>query len=868
MKACSLRLKLTIPFALVYGFVSLCGIFWSHHRKLEFIRSELIGASQHYLEWSMALVSIESDPGQRQRFIASISAASDVDWLLLYDPDSGELIAGSRYEWNRKKLSELDAEIRSVIALGDTVSNSGIWQGKQLINFGQSRVFDVEGQESGFQTIRAVGSFNLEDGLNDLFKTTILMGVVWLGGGIFLFAYTVCLLKRIVIDRVQRLKHSMDSHSRGELPLNSLGKTDDEIGRLGVSFREMLSQIESSNRKVERLALVASETDNGVIITDARENIEWVNEGFTRITGYSIEEAQGKKPGVLLQGRNSDPDTIRFIRGKVAARESFSTELINYGKNGDEYFITIDAKPLFEKERFVGFIAIQRDDTARYRHEQQLRVERQKAEQANQAKSAFLAAMSHEIRTPMNGVIGVVRLLEETKLDTHQQELAGIIHRSGESLMTVINDILDFSRIEAGELKIAEDVFLLRDTIEQPLSLLIGPCEEKDLLLYINPSSALPHRVRGDPNRISQILYNLIGNAIKFTESGQVEVSFLAKRCEDDTCLLQVFVEDTGIGIAPEHLDGLFDRFYQVEDAQRFRKGTGLGLAIVKRLAELMGGSVSVESTKGKGSVFSFSVQLGVVEWEDPASSEPLYAGIPAWLSIEQPSLGKAMKSHLLDLGFEMVDAPGAARLLLCSGEPPGGLPDGADIIQLVPFSQEQVSADCYHGFRAPYLHSELSRILRVVFKQDELTSKELPADPIAREKAGPLAAGIRLLVAEDSKINQKVISAMLGSIGLKHDLVENGQEAVDAFKKSAYDLVLMDVHMPNMDGYEATQQIRSLPRGDDCIIVALSAGVLQEQEEMALNQGMDSFLSKPVKADDIRILVEKFFPAASYNEV
>ncbi len=862
MKIRSLRLKLTLPFALVYGLVSVCGIFWSQHRKLEFIRSELVGASRHYLEWSLALASIEPDPGQRQRFIASIAAASEVDWLLLYDPDTGDVLAGSRYEWNRKTLGELDAETRAIIAQGDAPGDSAIWLGRRLIHFGQSRISSVDGQESRFRTIRAAGSFNLDEGLNDLFNTSLLMGVVWLGGGIFLFACTCCLLQRIVLDRVHRLKRSMEQHSRGEPVSAPLGTVDDELGRLGESFREMLGQIESSSREVQRLALVASETDNGVIITDVDENIEWVNEGFTRITGYTLEEVRGRKPGAFLQGPNSSAGTIRFIREKVQARESFSAELINYAKNGDEYFITIDAKPLFERERFIGFIAIQRDDTERYLHEQQLRVEREKAEQANHAKSAFLAAMSHEIRTPMNGVIGVVRLLEETKLDAHQQELAGIIHRSGESLMTVINDILDFSRIEAGELKIAEEDFFLESAIEPALSLLIGPCEEKGLLLFSSRDDGLPRRARGDSNRIRQILFNLIGNAVKFTESGSVAVSFSCERLEDGFCLLKGSVADTGIGIAPGHIDGLFERFYQVDDAQtRLRKGTGLGLAIVKRLAELMGGSVSVESTVGEGSVFRFSVRLEVVEWEDSAAVEPPFKGIPAWVSVQPLPLQAEMESRLSRLGFRAVEDPGAARLVLCSGEPPKQLGPVDAVLQLVPFSQEHSGAPGCHYYRAPYLHSDLERALRSIFHEETLAAGQDSLDRTGKEKLNPPVAGISLLVVEDSKINQKVIGAMLDSIGLGHDLADDGVQAVQAFRETAYDLVLMDVHMPNMDGYEATRRIRLLPNGQDCVIVALSAGVLQEQEAMALAQGMNAFLSKPVKADDIRAVIGRFFP-------
>ena len=373
--------------------------------------------------------------------------------------------------------------------------------------------------------------------------------------------------------------------------------------------------------ELAKLSLVASFTDNLVIITDWEGRTEWVNQAFTKRTGYTLEDMLGRKPGEILQGPDTDQQTVAQIRAHLAEGQSFQAELLNYTRSGEPYWVSLQISPIRDAAgRVERFVSIQADSTELRRTQRELETAKERAEQmatqaqaANQAKSEFLATMSHEIRTPMNGILGMTELLQQTPLAPHQRELTETVAHSGQALLRIINDILDFSKIEAGQLKLAEEPFDLRPLVEGVESLVALSGHGKPVTVQTECDPAVPIRLRGDAGRLRQVLLNLVGNALKFTTAGSVVTRIRALQNEASRVQLRFEVADTGLGIAPDKMALLFQPFQQVDSsAARRHGGTGLGLAISRRLVEMMGGRMGVASTAGQGSTFWFELPLPV----------------------------------------------------------------------------------------------------------------------------------------------------------------------------------------------------------------------------------------------------------------
>ncbi|MBL8259818.1 MAG: response regulator [Candidatus Competibacteraceae bacterium] len=532
---------------------------------------------------------------------------------------------------------------------------------------------------------------------------------------------------------------------------------------------------------------------------------------------------------------------------------------------------------------------------------------KERAEAVSQAKSQFLANMSHEIRTPMNGVLGMADLLLGTELGPKQQWFARIIKQSGTSLLRIINDVLDFSKIEAGKLELEKVEFSLRALVEEVVILFAESAQRKGLeLVCATPSPAL--WVRGDPGRLRQILSNLLGNAIKFTERGEVVLRLIVLEVRPDNYCLQFEVSDTGIGVPLTEQERIFSAFNQA-DGSMTRKygGTGLGLTISKQLVELMGGMISVNSVEGRGSAFGFMLRLERPETA-PAETEQNSAQLPAMRVLvvdDHPTSGELIREQLRAAGLRAdtaADGGEALRQLRAArmaGDPyrvallDEQMPDisGPDLALAIRADAEirdtllvlltvMVFQDALHekSLRAkfeahlnkPVLKKPLRACLHRLLDEQHARGFAGAAEDDRFQQAVPQYPDARVLVVEDNPVNQEVAKATLAQFACEVTVVNNGQESLEALERKAYDLVLMDCQMPVMDGFKATERIRERERqaslaGESVkrqAIVALTAHAISGDRDHCLAVGMDDYLSKPFGRDDLGAILKRWLPA------
>lgn len=710
----------------------------------------------------------------------------------------------------------------------------------------------------------------------------------------------------------------------------SLGEQD------GTALRAQKSHFES----------IFTNTNDAMVFFDTGSRVVNINTSFTHMFGYELEEVAGRPINSVV-----DPEHREVVYGDrlILKRETVELEVIRYTKSGKPIQVLLKGGPVIVDDVVTGGYAIYADITARKHDEELLVRAKLTAEAASKAKSEFLANMSHEIRTPLNGVVSMLSMLEDTPLSRAQHEYIDMATASAETLIAVINDILDFSRIEAGRLELSPRECNMERELHLVMSILSARAREKELELLTQYDVAAPLLFMADDLRLRQILFNLAGNAVKFTNKGHILLSVKLKSMDAARkhARLLFSVKDTGIGIPKSKLTDIFEHFTQVDySSTRKVGGTGLGLAIARRLVEIMGGALNVKSREDSGSEFSFELEFPVIETASEDHLVPRYAGLQALVVDDNPVNVRILTEYLRSWGMKVVTAANATQTLrtLNEYEAAGTRLDIALVDYLMPDtdgielaakirSQQRwaslpliaVSSHWTHedsqrlrdaGFQGfvpkPISRSALDLSIQECLSDNRAdtgtaatrtgaasskgtgapagtgaagtgaagrgvaagTGSTADAHSVTHENAGkPGAAagsvptgthGLRVLVAEDNEVNRKSTQMMLEDIATTILTADNGQQALQLFKSEHFDIVLMDIQMPVMDGLETTRHIRmheAKLNARPVPIIALTANVMSRDKDTCMSAGMSDYLAKPLRKHDLRALVEKHLP-------
>ena len=653
-------------------------------------------------------------------------------------------------------------------------------------------------------------------------------------------------------------------------------------------LKSEISERKKAQKELDKFVQVIEQTPISVMITDTQGNIEYVNPFVMKKTGFTKKDLIGQNPNILKSG-NQESDFYQVLWNTISSGKTWQGEFQNKKKNGELFWENAIIAPIYDKKGNITYYTSIKDDiTQKLKEKKELEIAKHTADEANRAKSDFLAKMSHEIRTPMNAVLGMVYLLEQTNISNLQDGYIKKAKHAAKSLLGLINDILDFSKIEAGKFNIQVTEFNFNELIANVLSVMSVKAEEKNLELLAHYDNDIPAFIQSDALRVEQILTNLLSNAIKFTKEGEVVLNTKLLHKDEKTATIKFCVQDTGMGITDENKNKIFDEFSQVDNSQtRVFEGTGLGLAISKRLTNLLGGEISCESKKGLGSTFCFTIKCKIAQKQINIENRYELAkeieGLKCLVVDDNPSAVEVLEKMLLSFGYMVVSTTNGKDAIRLVNDNKYDVifldykMEGLDGIETFKIIKDVVKANdtktvivtaytkdvLVENIESLEIDGYLSKPISPSSLYDKIIEiyyyKNKPKIDKKIKDTKNCFKDVNILLVEDNELNREFAMEVLNAWKINTDMATDGIEAIRKIKSKKYDAVLMDIQMPHMDGLEATRIIRAM---DDeyfknIPIIAVSANALVGDREKSLEVGMQEHITKPLNPN---VLFETLF--------